>query len=260
MVNLITSALAMSKTAKNPWIAFRRPRPQARLLLLCFPYAGGGAMAYRKWTTELPEEIDVLPVQLPGRERRLAEAPFTRMEPLVDAVTEALTPVLDRPFAIFGHSMGGIVGYEVAQRLRREQGVEPAHLLVSARRAPHLPPDPDEDYKLPDDQFKQRLREMNGTPIEVLEHPELMALILPLLRADFELNDTYGPATHPPLTCPLTAFGGHDDAELPPGALEAWEEATTGRFELEMFEGDHFYLNRHRSRLLEAVASRLLGS
>jgi surfactin synthase thioesterase subunit len=254
-----TFAPAMSPTAPNPWIAFHAPRPKARLRLLCFPYAGGGALVYREWAAGLPEAIEVLPVQLPGRERRLAEPAFTRMEPLVEAASAALVPFLDRPFAIFGHSMGAAVGYEVAQRLRRERGVEPSHLLVSARRAPQLPPEPDDDYKLPDDQLIERLREINGTPAEVLEHPELMALMLPILRADFELNDTYLPAAQPPLACPITAFGGRDDEELTPGGLEAWSQATTGRFELRMFAGDHFYLNQHRGRLLEAVAGCLLS-
>ncbi len=249
----------MSPTQKSPWIAYHTPRPRARLRLLCFPYAGGGALAYREWTAGLPETIEVLPVQLPGRERRLAEPPFTQMEPLVAAAAEALAPALDRPFAIFGHSMGAIVGYEVAQRLRAAYGLQPSHLMASARRAPHLPPEPDEDYKLPDDQLIERLREINGTPAEVLEHPELMALMLPLLRADFELNDTYQPAAYPPFACPITAFGGRDDDELLPGGLEAWSEVTTGRFALKMFPGDHFYLNEHRGRLLEVVADRLLG-
>ncbi len=248
----------MQPTAEDLWIAYRKPRPQARLRLLCFPYAGGGALTYRPWAVEMPPESDVLPVQLPGRERRLRERPHTRVGPLVEAATRSLEPYLDRPFAVFGYSMGALIGYEFVQRLRRERGLEPVHVLVAARRAPQLPPDPDDYYKLSDPDFKERLREMNGTPAEVLEHPELMELVLPLLRADFELNDTYEPAGHPPLGCPLTVFGGLEDGEVTREELEAWRAVTTGPFQLRMFAGDHFFLNQHQSAFRCAVAEDLL--
>ncbi len=249
----------MSPAPEDLWIAYRKPRPRARLRLLCFPFAGGGALAYRPWTAEMPAEIDVLPVQLPGRERRLREPSYTRLEPLVEAAAKALVPYLDRPFAIFGHSMGSLIGYEVAQWLRRERGLEPLHLLASARRAPQLPPDPDEYYKLPDPELIEQLREINGTPAEALEHPELMELMLPLLRADFELNDTYQPIVHPPLECPVTAFGGVEDGEVARDELEAWRGVTAGPFRLRMFDGDHFYLHRHQSALRQAVSETLLN-
>ncbi|MEM7356653.1 MAG: alpha/beta fold hydrolase, partial [Acidobacteriota bacterium] len=194
-------------SSSDPWIAFRQNRPQARLRLLCFPYAGGGALTYRKWTTEMPPEIDVLPVQLPGRERRLREAPHTSMAALIDDMVGALERYVDQPFAIFGHSMGSIVGYEAARRLQQDRGVEPIRFLASARRAPQLPNDREGDYLLPDQELCERLREMNGTPTEVLDNPELMQLMLPLIRADFELNETYTPAPEPRLSCPVTALG-----------------------------------------------------
>ena len=242
----------------DPWIAFRRHRPRARVRLFCFPYAGGSALAYREWTTEMPEEIDVLPVQLPGRERRLRERPFTRMDSLVDALAGALGPYLDQPFAIFGHSLGAAIGYELAQRLRQERGLTPVHMSVSARQAPHLPPDDELLYKLSDPELCERLREMNGTPTEVLANPELMQLMLPLLRSDFELNETYSPPAHPALDCPVTAFGGLTDGEVSKEELAAWKETTTGLFRLRMFAGDHFYLHDGRHALIGAVAEELL--
>ncbi len=247
----------MPPASQDLWIATRKPQPRARLRLLCFPYAGGGTLTYRGWAEQMPEEIEVLAVQLPGRERRIREPPYTRVAPLAEAAARALVPHLDRPFAVFGHSMGSLVGYEVIQWLRRERGLEPVRLLVSARRAPQLPPDPDDDYKLPDPEFIDRLREINGTPAEVLEHPELMELVLPLLRADFELNDTYEPIAHPALECPVSAFGGLEDDETPKDELEAWRGVTDGRFKLRMFPGDHFYLHQHQSRLIQAVVADL---
>ena len=243
--------------ATDPWIAFRKPRPRARLRLFCFPYAGGGAMTYRDWPAAMPEEIEVLPIQLPGRERRLRESSFVRMEPLVTALTRALEPYLDLPFAIFGHSMGGVIGYELAQRLRRERGRSPVHLLVSAHHAPHRPAEDKADYKLPDTELIERLREMNGTPPEVLEHPELMDLMLPLIRADFELNDTYVTADQPPLDCAVTAFGGLEDEEVSRQDLEAWSEISDGPFKLRMFPGDHFYLHDNRNQLIDWVVEDL---
>lgn len=245
-------------TTNDPWIAFHQPRPLAKLRLFCFPYAGGSAVAYRDWVTEMPREVEVFPVQLPGRERRMREPAFRRMEPLVDELVTALGPLLDKPFAFFGHSMGAAIAYDLAQRLRRSGGATPAHLVVSAREAPQLPPDEEQIFQLPDDELCERLREMNGTPAEVLAHPELMQLLLPLLRADFELNDTYAPSDNPPLDCPLTAFGGLADGEVTKESLAAWKEVTSSAFQMRMFTGDHFYLHEHQSQLIRMVAEALL--
>ena len=247
-------------TNPNPWIAYHQPRPQAEVRLFCFPHAGGSAFAYREWVGEMPQEVEVCPVQLPGRERRLPESTFRRMEPLIDALMPALQPWLDKPFAFFGHSMGAAIAYELTQRLRSCGGALPQRLLISAREAPQLPPDEEPIYLLPDDEMRERLRLMNGTPAEVLDHAELMRLMMPVVRADFELNDTYTPRDHPPLDCPLTAFGGLADAEVSRASLEAWSEVTSGPFLLRMFSGDHFYLRQHQSQLIRLMAEELLGA
>ena len=245
----------MTSAGAGPWVAYRKPRRSARLRLFCFPYAGGGATTYRTWGHEMPPEIEVCPVQLPGREQRLREKPFTRMAPLVEALAEALDPLFDLPFAFFGHSMGAVIAYELAHRLRPARS--PIQLLVSARRPPQLPRE-DATWTLPRDEFRARLREMDGTPQEVLEHEELMELMEPLLRADFELNDTYEPPERPPLELPVTAFGGIGDAEVPRETLAAWGELTTGPFRLRMFPGGHFYLHRQTAPLVAAVSEALL--
>ncbi|MEM7582906.1 MAG: alpha/beta fold hydrolase [Acidobacteriota bacterium] len=243
---------------KDPWIAFHKARPNARMRLFCLPFAGGGAITYRDWPNEMPAEVEVMPIQLPGRERRLREAAYTRMEPLVDALDAALAPYLDKPFAIFGHSMGAAIGHEWTRRLKQAHGLAPVSLLVSARRAPHISSE-DKYYLLPDGEFREHLREMNGTPGEVLANPELMELLLPLLRADFELNDTHEPALQPLLDCPVSVYGGLEDAEISRSDLTAWEDTTTGSYRLRMFEGDHFFLNAGRAAVLEAVVEDLLG-
>ncbi len=247
----------MPPVPANPWIAYRRPRPEARLRLFCFPYAGGGALTYRPWVPAMPPDIEVCPVQLPGREQRLREPRFRRVAPLVEAAAEGLAPLLDLPFAFFGYSMGALIAYELIHRLRPSRS--PVALLAAARRAPQLPPKDEPTYNLPDPEFRAKLREMNGTPQEVLDNRELMELMEPLLRADFELNDTYEPPGHPPLDLPITAFGGVEDDDVEQPALEAWGELTTGRFQLKMFAGDHFFLHPQQESLIAAVSETLLG-
>lgn len=244
--------------AANSWIAFRKPRPRPRLRLFCFPYAGGGASAYRTWQASLPPEIEVCPIQPPGRENRLSEERFLRVGPLAEAVCEAIEPLLDVPCALFGHSLGAVVGYETALRLRQNGGSPPVQLLVSARRAPSVPPDEESTYNLPDAEFRSKIEELEGTPKEVLEHPELMELMEPLLRADFELNDTYRPAGDSPLEIPVTAFGGLEDPDVSRESLDAWREVSQGRFRLRMFAGGHFFLHEHQQALVAAVAQELM--
>ncbi len=242
----------------KPWIFFRQPNPRARLRLFCFPYAGGGASIYRQWGKSLAAaEIEVLPVQLPGRESRLMERPFVSFEPLIDSLIPALSPFMDQPFAFFGHSLGAAIVFELAHQLRLEGRQEPLALLVSGRRAPHLPDDDPPMYGLPEAEFKAKLRELDGTPEAVLENPELMALMLPLLRADFELIETYTPGERPPLAVPMFAYGGLEDPEVERQHLEAWQVVSQARFRLRMFPGDHFFLHPQMDRLLAAVAADL---
>ncbi len=251
----------MSKKPKNPtdaWIAFRKPRRRPALRLFCFPYAGGGASIYRTWQTDLPETVEVMPVQPPGRENRLAEPAFTAMEPLVDSLFQALKPWLDVPFAFFGFSYGTLVAYEAALRLQEELGHRPAHMILAAHRAPQLPPEHRLLYDLDDDEFKKELEELEGTPKEVLEHPELMELMMPLLRADFSINDTYKvEVAEPRLDCPVTAVGGHEDHDVQVRHLEPWKELTRGAFRLQMLAGGHFFLTENRQAVLDLVNEEL---
>lgn len=236
------------------WFGCLKPRQNPRLRLFCFPYAGGGAMIYRTWSDQLPSSVEVCPVALPGRERRMREAGFTRMAPLVDALVEALDPYLDDlPFAFFGHSMGSAIAYELCHRLRLDGRPQPKMLIASGRRAPHLTGDDKADYLLPDDAFIERLREMQGTPEEVLANRELMDLMVPLLKADFELIDTHGPTDFARLDLPIVACGGLQDGEVSRRELEAWGELTAGEFTLRLFEGGHFFLQ-------EATKPRLMAT
>jgi medium-chain acyl-[acyl-carrier-protein] hydrolase len=239
----------------DSWIFSRKPEPKARLRLFCFPYAGAGPSIFRNWPEGVPADVEVCPIQLPGRGSRLMEPAFVQLPPLVDALAIALAPVLDQPFAFFGHSLGALVSFELARRIRRQYGVHPARMFVSAARAPQLPHRGASIHNLPEREFIAELRRLNGTPGAVLDHKELMEIMLPLLRADFALYENYQYSLEPPLNCPISAFGGMQDRRVSESDLEAWRAQTSSCFSLQMFAGDHFFLNQ--PLLVEAVSQEL---
>ena len=246
-------------TAFDSWIAFRNPNPRARLRLFCFPYAGTGASIFRTWSDGLPADVEICPVQFPGRGTRLMETPFTQLLPLVQALAQALVPLLDKPFAFFGHSLGALVGFELARQLRRQSGVQPVHLFVSADRAPQIPQRDRPIHALPEREFLVELRRLNGIPGKVLEEADLMQIMLPILRADFAVYETYVYSTEPPLKCPISIFGGLQDHRVSRSDLEAWRDQTSVSFSLRMFPGDHFFLNTTQPLLLQVLSQELRG-
>lgn len=242
----------------SPWLTCAKPQPQAALRLFCFPYAGGSTTIYRTWATSLPPSVEVCAVQLPGRGKRVNEDAFTRLPALTAALVVALLPYLQqRPFAFFGHSMGALISFELARQLRRSGQPAPQKLLLSGRRAPRVINDEVPTYDLPEPEFIETLHHLKGTPREVTEHPELLQLILPTLRADFAVCETYEYRTESPLDCPISVYGGLGDTEVPRQRLETWREETSGAFSLRMFPGDHFYLNNSPALLLQTLAQEL---
>jgi medium-chain acyl-[acyl-carrier-protein] hydrolase len=197
-------------------------------------------------------------MQLPGRGTRLVEPLFTRLSPLVRALAHALVPYFDKPFAFFGHSMGALVGFELARQLRRQHGREPACLFVSAHPAPQLPHTGSSLHTLREREFLEKLRRLGGTPQEVLGHEELMRLLLPTLRADFSVYETYAYSPDFPLSCPISAFGGLQDRGVSRGDLDAWRAQTSASFSLRMLPGDHFFLNTAQPLFLRTLAHELL--
>jgi medium-chain acyl-[acyl-carrier-protein] hydrolase len=248
----------MTKTREfNPWVVPSKARGGEGLRLFCFPYAGGGPHIFRTWRQHLPLYVEVCPVQLPGHNGRLGEKAFTQLPPLVAALASGLRPLLDLPFAFFGHSLGAMISFELARHLRREGGPEPFHLFVSGSRAPQVPSTEPPTYDLPDDEFIEELKRLNGTPEELLEHEDLMKLMLPILRADFSICQTYSYTPEPALECPITAFGGEDDSETSEGRLEAWREQTNAHFRMHVYTGDHFFINAAQPLILHAISQEL---
>jgi medium-chain acyl-[acyl-carrier-protein] hydrolase len=244
------------KPPPNPWVTSPRPRPNPSLRLFCLPFSGAGASAYIPWSADLPETIEVCPIQLPGRETRMSEAPFQRLTPLVQALATAIVPWLDLPFAVFGHSLGALIGYELAREFRRRKLPGPRYLFASGRRAPHIV-DPDPLHRLSDTDFIARLRRMDGTPEAILREPELLALFLPILRADLAVNEAEVHVPEAALDCPITAFGGLTDERAPREGIEAWRQHTSGPFSTEMFPGGHFFLRSSRVDLLQSITRQL---
>jgi surfactin synthase thioesterase subunit len=197
-------------------------------------------------------------VQFPGREERAAEPTIASWPDLVAPLASALAAMLDRAFVFYGHSLGAVVSFEVARWLRRHRGIGPSRLLVSGRRAPHLPDHDPSMWDASDEEMITRLRELRGTPPEILGNPELFALIAPRLRADFRLADTYRYEADEPLACPITAFGGTDDPECRDERLDGWSQHTCGGFTKFVLDGDHFFLHSREHELLALIRRELL--
>jgi medium-chain acyl-[acyl-carrier-protein] hydrolase len=238
-------------------VAHRKAAPSASLRLFCFPHSGAEASVFVPWADALPAGVELCPVQLPGHGSRLAEPLHARMEPLVREAATGLAPLMDRPFALFGHSLGGLIAFELARRLREIGAHQPAALFISGTGAPQLRPDWERIHDLPEPEFVVKLRALKGTPEGVLANPELRELVLPILRADFSVYETYAYRPGEPLECPLTAFGGLEDPHVTRESLAAWKEQTTGPFAVRMVPGDHFFLVTRRAELLASLAPEL---
>jgi medium-chain acyl-[acyl-carrier-protein] hydrolase len=241
----------------DSWIPGRKPNPQARLRLFCFPYAGGAASLFRNWSESVPTDIDVCAVQFPGRGSRLLEPPFTRLPPLVEALEQALHPLFDKPFALFGHSLGALVSFELARRLGARYRIRPVRLIVSAAPAPQIPRRGLPIRDLSESELSAELRRLNGTPGELLNHKELMDIALPLVRADLGLYQNYLYSSELPLACPISAYHGINDENVKRCDLEKWRDQTTGSFSIRSFPGDHFFLRTAEKALLKTICQEL---
>lgn len=211
------------------------------------------------WAQGMHPGIEVVGVQLPGREGRIREKPFESLQRLVLEAAKSIRPYLDRPYSFFGHSMGALIGFELARYLRQEGAPTPAHLFVSARRAPRRPDSLSKIYGLPDAEFIAEIgRRWGGIPSAVLREAELLQLLLPTLRADVAVLETYIHAEGASVDCPISVFGGTGDANITRDDLLAWRDHTRGAFRLRMFPGDHFFLRGRQRDIQNAVVEDLL--
>lgn len=239
-----------------------RPRPDslASIRLFCIAAAGSSASAFFEWGRLLPPEIELCAIQLPGRQQRAGERPYTRMALALLEVRAAIAGYLDRPFGIFGTCTGALLGYELAQRLRGEPGAALLGLFVACCRAPHLP-DRDAPIHARDEEgLWDEVERLGGTPAMVLERPELRALLAPTLRADFELAETYHYRPAPPLDCPITVFGGAADTIVSRDELEGWRTHTTGACGVRLIDGGHYLLDSAADELTRLISASLIAA
>jgi medium-chain acyl-[acyl-carrier-protein] hydrolase len=235
---------------------FRKPIASPRLRLLCLPYAGGAASLYRSWINELGTSIEVCPVELPGRGVRMAEPPLRDMTRLVDSLADAIELLFDGvPMALFGHSMGARISFELACRFPGKV----VHLFASGSAAPDIPPRlgamprAKPIAQLSDAEFQVRLRELGGTPSVILDNEELMVQVLPVVRADFILVERYRAAPQAQINAPITALRGMDDHGISIGDTERWQLRTTAAFRCLQVPGGHFFLDLQRELVTREI-------
>lgn len=222
--------------------------------LFCLPFAGGGPATYRLWPKANPGDVEICAIQYPGREPRSPIPPLDSVPDLVASVVQAIDETSDLPFAIFGHSLGALVAFEVAAALEATGRVRPDRLFVSARRPADEAHDAPPCHDLPEPQFLDQIQgKYGGVPDVVLNEPDLLALLLPMLRADVRAYETYQPTPDRRVDCPVHVFGGVDDRHPRPDQLQGWSRVTTSEPTVRVFEGDHFYINDQREAITREI-------
>ncbi|MBD1556477.1 thioesterase [Vibrio sp. S9_S30] len=248
-------------TSLNRWFAIPKPKPNAPLRLICLPYAGGNISSFVPYSSLQELTAEICAVQLPGKGSRLIETPYQSMEALVQDLAEALAPLTDKPYVIWGHSFGARIGFELLRYLKMHGMPMPAHFIPAASRAPHQLNTQSPIHGLSDEGFKAKLKAMGGTPDEILEHDELMSLLMPSLKADFKLAETHKVNTIEQFNIPVTLLGGTMDSIIPPDSLSSWQAHFCGDFELTLIEGDHFFIDKQFdsvSKKLTDIIQRLV--
>ena len=248
----------MISEISNNWFVCPLTNPEAETRLFLFPYAGGGPAAFGKWPAELPGNIETWIVHYPGRGSRHNELPVKQIITLTERLFQAIQPLLDKPFAFFGHSLGGLVAFGLTRNLHRQNLPQPQMLFISACGAPGIPDPHPPIHALPDAEFPQALQDLNGIPAEIFNLPELMELLLPALRADFEAIESYRYTSNElPLNCPIIALGGLYDPRVSRERLDGWTLQTNAGFKSHYFPGDHFFINTAREAVIAFIATEL---
>jgi surfactin synthase thioesterase subunit len=243
----------------SAWLARPEVRSAPLDLLFCFPYAGGGTEIFRGWGGRLKPSIEPVLIQFPGRGARLRDPYIKDLEALAKELAEALLPALDRPFAFFGHSMGALIAFAVTRRLE-QRGISPKRLFLSCCPAPHLMPERRNVASMSEVELAAYLHALGGTPLAVFNHPELLDIVLPTVRADLEMLDTYDFQSGPLLQCPLSLCYGLEDRSVPPSLVEPWSAHTASSSSLRGFAGNHYFVNTPPPSLFDWIATDLEAS
>ena len=236
---------------ESTWIKCPHPLPNASMRIICVPYAGGGASVFRHWHKAISDDVEICSVQLPGRENRFLEPAIDRIQPLIDELFWAILPLInDKPYALFGHSLGALICFELTRKVRSKGLAHPSHLFVSAREAPQLTPTRPPIHNLPEDKFIEAIESYGGTPESVLKSPELRPILLTLLRADLAINETYDYTHDLPFDIPISAFAGLQDPLIKLDSVDSWKAQTSGAFQLRIVQGNHFFMRDAYEKML----------
>ncbi|ALB45160.1 thioesterase II family protein [Clostridium beijerinckii] len=229
----------------DKWIKYECKREKHRCRIFCFPYAGGSAIFYSKWFKYLEEDIEICPVQLPGRENRIGEEVITDINILVKEIVEAIKPLLDETCAFMGHSMGGLISYEVARYVSRKKIATPKAVFISGTVPPDIIKSSEKIHEISDKEFCEKIEGYDNINKEMFKYKEFYKYFLPTLRGDFKLVETYEIDKIEKLSCKMFVMGGDKDDFVPISSLKQWERYAEDPVEVKIFEGNHFYIKEH---------------
>lgn len=238
---------------QQSWFVTPRRVVNPQLRIFCFPYAGGNANSYSSWVKSLPTSVELVGIQPPGRAARIAEPAHTAMKPLISDLLPRITDLLNVPYIFFGHSLGSRVAFELMHRCHEANLPLPVHFIASGSRSPDKGDETDITYNLPEDEFIKTLKDMNGTPEQILQNKELLELFIPLLRADFQLGETYCFQHQKQFNCPVTVFGGSDDKDVSIEHLNGWDKFFVDSAKVQIFPGGHFFIEENQQLVLERM-------
>jgi len=243
----------------NAWIKITRENPQAKMRMFTFHYAGGARSMYRDWWKDLPHELEILSVQLPGREDRLNETPYRSFFPMIQSLSQSFKPYLDKPYIFFGHCMGGLTSFEVARQLRRTGLRLPEHMFISSFIGPHIPRPERKSiiFNIPEGMVDDFFVELGGTPQEVLDNLGLMTLARVVMDADLDLLRSYEYIEETPLDIPISTFGAVQDKLVIVEEIEEWRKQTSQNWDLTLYPGNHFYIQMHRPYLMRTLNQKI---
>ena len=238
---------------ENNWFVPFKINPNNSLGIFCFYYAGGASTVYRPWINHISSNVDLIVVQLPGRENRFREALMTSMDLVIENLYSNFLSFYDKPCVFFGHSLGALIAFEFAKKLQDYSHFNLKHLIASGSRAPNTPIRREPIYALPDQELFAQIQKYNGIPQDLLNEKELlMDIMLPIIRADFTISDPYQCFSEVKLEVPITAFGGKDDDTFPVEGLLKWG-LHTDTFNNKLFEGDHFFIKSSFQEVIDSV-------
>jgi medium-chain acyl-[acyl-carrier-protein] hydrolase len=246
-----------SNSQRNKWIFQPEQKPNATIRLFCFPHAGGGISAFYQWHKYFNEEIELCFIQLPGRDRRINEAPYTQLSQLIDDLIRYITPFTDKKFAFLGHSMGSLISFELTRKMRLMQNLSPIHLFLLAGSAPHLYTY-EPIHHLEENDFIEEVRKFNGIDEIIINNKDIMRSFLQILKADFKLVESYNYIVDDPVDCSISVFGGISDPFVNRENLMSWKDHTTNNFKIRFFQGDHFFLKNNVDEIIRNIHEDLL--